>query len=77
MVVRVVVVVGKMIVVTDIGIYSVSIFVTLTSVILLLLNHCIAVLMMFYNPCAICSISFSAYAIYFGRGGCSSSSMMA
>ena len=49
MAVRVVVVVGKMVVVTDIGTYLVSIFVTLTCIILLLLHHCIGVLMMFYN----------------------------
>ena len=44
------VVVGNVVVVTDIGTYLVSIFVTLTCIIFLLVHHCIGVLMMFYNP---------------------------
>ena len=46
----VVMVVGKVVVVADIGTYLVSIIVILTCIILLLLCHCIGVLMMFYNP---------------------------
>ena len=48
--VRVVLVVGKMVVVMDVGTYLVSIFVTLTCIVLLSLHHCIGVLMMFFNP---------------------------
>ena len=62
--VRVVVVVGNVVVVADIGTYLVSIFVTLTCIIFLLLHHCIGVLMMFYNPRAICSISLSWYMFF-------------
>ena len=50
MAVRVVVVVGKMVVVAAIGTYLVSIFVTQTCIIFLLLHHYIGVLMMFFNP---------------------------
>ena len=57
----VVVAVGKLVVVTDIGIYLVSIFVTIVCIMFLLLRHCIWLWMMFYNSWAICSISWFRY----------------
>ena len=59
-----VVLIGNVIVVADIGPYLVSIFVTIVCIIILLLHHCIGALMMFYNPSSICSISFSWYIFF-------------
>ena len=50
MAVRVVVVVGNVIVVTDIGTYLVLIFVTIVCVMFSLLRHCIWLLMVFSIP---------------------------
>ena len=61
-----VVVVGNVVIVADIGTYLVSIIVTIVCIICSLLHHCIGVgvLMMFFHPRAICSISFS-WCIFF------------
>ena len=59
--VRVVVVNGNVVVVADIGTYLVSIFFTRVCIMFLILRHCIRLLLMFYNPREICSISLFLY----------------